>query len=343
MTTSFAPRPRRPTRTAAPRAAALLIAGVITVVGGCSTPQRGPEQAERESIQSHDLVVQAERSREAGNDEEALRLLTEAISENPTLTVAHMKMGEIYKTRGDHGKAEQAYGAAASLEPTNFDAQYNHGLMLHFLNRLSEAVSAYLRSLAVRPNDFNANLNLATAYFQLNEPSQALYYAETAARLEPTSGPARANLGAVYAAIGRHEDAVRQYEAASELMDLSPELLLNLAESLGKIGRFTEMENTLNAVLEIEASAAAWERIGFARFKQRDYTGSMEAFQSAVRIDDRHYPALNGLGVCLLNRYLKSERSDEAARKEAVRLLKRSLQINPRQNQIIELVSRFDA
>ena len=332
-----------PTRSTLRGASIALAALAMVVCTACSSPKRAPEQAERESIESHSLVVQAEQARAAGQDEEALRLLSQAIEENPTLTVAYMEMGEIYEVRGENAKAEQNYGAAASLEPTNFDAQYKHGYMLHILNRLSEAVSAYLRSLAIRPNDFNANLNLATAYFQLNEPSQALYYAETAVRLEPTSGPARVNLGAVYAAIGRHDDAVRQYEAASELMDLSPELLLNLAESLGKIGRHREMENTLNAVLELEASAAAWERIGFARFKQRDYSGAMAAFQEAVAIDDRHYPALNGLGVCLLNRYLKSERKDEAARKEAVRLLKRSLQINNRQNQIIELVSRFDS
>ncbi len=322
---------------------ALVLLGALALLAppGCRSPERSPERVEKESISSHDLVVRAEESVETGNDEEALRLLAQAIEVNPTLTVAHMKMGEIYKLRGDHGKAEQAYGAAASLEPTNFDAQYNHGLMLHFLSRLSEAVSAYLRSLAIRPNDFNANLNLATAYFQLDEPSQALYYAETAVRLDPTSGPARANLGAVYAAIGRHDDAVRQYESAAELMELSPELLMNLAESLGKTGRHREMENTLGAVLELEASAAAWERIGFARFKQRDYSGAVDAFQTAVELDDRHYPALNGLGVCLLNRYLKSDRQDEAARREAVRLLRRSLQINNRQNQIIELVSRF--
>jgi tetratricopeptide (TPR) repeat protein len=308
---------------------------------GCKAPQPTPDKQEETSIRAHDLVVEADESLEAGNDDEALRLLAAAIEDNPTLTVAHMKMADIYRLRGDYDKAEQAYANAAQLEPRNFDAQYYHGLTLHFLNRLAEAIRVYLKALAIRPDDFNANLNIATAYFQLGESREALDYAENAVRIDPASGPARANLGAVYAALGRYDDAVRQYQSASELMTLSPELLLNLAESLGKTGRYQEMEITLQAVVDMQETAAAWERIGYARFKQRNYPGAIEAFRKAIDLDPRHYPALNGLGVCLLNRYLTSDREDVAARDEALRLLRQSLRINNRQPQIIDLVSRF--
>jgi len=50
---------------------------------------------------------------------------------------------------------------------------------------------------------------------------------------------------------------------------------------------------------------------------------------------------MNGLGVCLLNRYLISDRSDESARREAIDLLRQSLRINQRQPRIVELVSRY--
>lgn len=321
----------------------LLFAGGAPALwcAGCAAPDHTPDQQEETSIRAHELVVKADKSLEAGNQDDALRLLAAAIEDNPTLTVAHMKMADIYRMRGDYDKAEQAYANAAQLEPRNFDAQYYHGLMLHFMNRLAEAVRAYLRALAIRPDDFNANLNIATAYFQLGESNQALSYAESAVRLDPASGPARANLGAVYAALGRYSDAVRQYQSASELMTLSPELLMNLAEALGKIGRYQEMEITLNTVLEMKESAAAWERMGYARFKRQNYTGAMEAFRKAIDLDPRHYPALNGLGVCLLNQYLLSGRKNDADRSEALKLLRQSLRINNRQPQIVDLVSRF--
>ena len=82
-------------------------------------------------------------------------------------------------------------------------------------------------------------------------------------------------------------------------------------------------------------------RSGFARFKQRDYTGATDAFRNSLELSPSHFPALNGLGVCLLNAYLMSDRTDDDARLEALRHLRRSLRINQRQPRIVELVSRF--
>lgn len=317
----------------------------VLVIGlgmsGCKVIPDSPV-SDAAAVRNNAMIVQADKAMAAGETDEALRLLALAIERNPTLTVAHMKMGEIYRQRGQNESALDSYESAARLEPRNFDAQYYHGVTLHLLERLSDAVRAYLRALAIRPDDFQANLNLAIAYLQLNEPRQALPYSERSVRLEPTSGPARANLGAVYGALGRHDDAVREYRSAAELMELTPDLLVNLADSLGKTGRFQEMENTLAAVLEMEATAAAWERLGFARFKRRDYSGAQEAFREAIELDGRHYPALNGLGVCLLNSYLVSDRVDDAARREAIDMLRQSLRINNRQPRIVELVSRYD-
>lgn len=320
---------------------ALAIAAAALIASGCALP-RSPLSENPQTIRATPVQMEVvDEALAAGDEEEALRILTLAIEQNPTLTVAHLKMGEIYRVRGDYNEAERSYATAARLEPRNFDAQYNHGLTLHLLNRLADAVRAYLRALSIRPNDFQANLNLATAYLQLEEPSQALAYAERAVRLEPTSGPARANLGSIFAALDRHNDAVRQFESAAELMELSPELLLNLADSLGRIGRFEQMQITLDAVVELDPSAPAWERVGYARFKLRDYSGAQSAFRESLNIDTRHFPALNGLAVCLLNEYLQSNRQDETARREAIDLLRRSLQINRNQPRIAELLSRY--
>ncbi len=319
---------------------ALVVTGVGCALPACEFLPRSPS-AEPAGLRAEPLLVRAEEAAELGDNEQALQLLAAAIERNPTLTIAHMKMGEIYRMRGDNAQAERAYAAAARLEPRNFDAQYFHGLTLHLLNRLGDAVRAYLRALAIQPDSFEANLNVATAYLQLNEPRQSLPYAERAVELEPTSGPAHANLGAVLGALENHADAVREYQAAAELMELSPELLLNLADSLGKLRRFDEMANTLNAAIEMSPTSLAWERLGYARFKLREYEGAREAFREAIELDPRHYPALNGLGVVLLNDYLASDRRDRESKEEAIRLFQRSLQINKRQTRILELVTRF--
>ncbi|USN99730.1 MAG: tetratricopeptide repeat protein [Phycisphaeraceae bacterium] len=292
--------------------------------------------------EAQDAVANATRLKNEGNTEEALAEFEHAIEVNPTLTIAYIGAADLYRQQGDFDTAEQRYRKATEVEPSNFDAQYGHGLVLQLLNRVAEAIRAYLRALAIRPDDFDANLNVATAYMQVNEPRQARPYAERAVRLEPDSGPARVNLGAVYAALDMHDAAVIEYQQAAELMELGPELLLNLADSLGKIGRYAEMAATLDQLVKISPSAPAYERLGSALFRQKNYDQALAAFQQATEIDPGHFPAWNGVGVCLLNQYLWSNKEDGRARRGAIEALRRSLQIQTNQPKIIELLRRYD-
>lgn len=286
-------------------------------------------------------VSRAQMYASQGDYQKALDEFEKAIESNPNLTVAYLGAGDIYRQQGDYANAERRYGRAAQVEPRNFNAQYLHGLSLQLLNRISEAVRAYLLALAIRPEDFNANLNLATSYLQLGEPAQGLTYAQRAARLDPSSAAARTNLGAIYAALNRHEDAVTEYQQAAELTPLTGPLLLSLADSLAKAGRHEEAANTLDQLVKKEPSAVAYERLGAALFRLARYDQSLEKFRKALATDPNHYPALNGVGVCLLNQWVWSEMKDMTAKQEALRALRRSLQIERNQPQILELLSKY--
>ena len=306
-----------------------------TSVGKQPRPSRG-------SAAGEDFVRQARDLKSTGRDDEALALLSRAIEQNPTLTVAHLEMGDIYERQGDFQAAEQSFSTAAVQQPANFDAQFGHGRALQALSRIAEAVRAYLRALAIRPDHFEANLNLGTAYLTLEGPAQALPYAQRAAQLNPSSGPAHANLAAVYLALARHREAVTHYESASELMPLSPPLLLNWAETLGKLERYEEMVNVLAAAIRLQPSAPAHERTGFARFRLRQYEAATQSFSQAIQIDPQHYPALNGLGVCRLNQYILSGKTDVGAHDDAMSAFRASLRINQRQPRIVELIARYE-
>lgn len=320
----------------APAAAALLAAATLAaapaVLPGCALEGSGAGSAS---------LRRAEQLRAMGVADRALAEFERAIAENPRLTVAYLGAADIYRQRGEFGLAEQRYRTATRLEPDNFDAQYAHGLVLQLLDRVAEAVRSYLSALAIKPDDFEANLNIATAYLQLGEPEQARLYAERAVRLDGASGPARANLGSVYAALGDHDAAVVEYQQAAELMTLSPELLLNLADSLGKSGRHAEAAATLEQLIRIRPGPVAHERRGAALFKLRRYDEALRAFRAAAELDPRHFPAWNGIGVSLLNRYLWSDQTDDDALAGALEALRRSLRIEPNQPRIIELLRRY--
>lgn len=319
------PRPTRPRPAASEDGAT---SGTISPTGRTLTP------AEAAVAQGTELVAE-------GRYAEALQAFDKAISDNPLLVSAYVGAGDALRAQGDYAAAEKRYAQACAIEPTNFDAQYNHGLTLQLLNRWPEAVSAYVRALAIKPGDFQANLNVATAYLQLSEPDQALPFAQRAAGIDPNSGAARNNLGRIYAAMDRHAEAIVEFRQAAELMQPTSPLLLNLANSLGKDNRHEESVNVLNQLIQTEPSPAAYERLGASLFKLRRYDASMAAFRTALEIDPNHFPALNGLGVCLLNQFEFTGQNDEVARREAVRALRRSLQLQPNQPAILNLVTRY--
>ncbi len=311
----------------------------LLTLAGCVRQGASPIQQSKANAETY--VIQGQQAIDDGQLSEAIALFEQAIAENPELANAYVGIADIYQVQGDHFAAEAAYGKAARLEPHHFKTQFNHGLMLQLLDRLTDAVRAYLRALSIDPDHHEANLNLATAYLQLDEPRQALPYARRAVQLVSSHGPSRVNLGAVYAAMGRHNDAVDEYQAAAELMDLTPTLLINLADSLGKAKRYQEMVNTLQQLIRLEPSALAYERLGSAFFHLRRRGDAQEAFEQAVTLDARHYPAYNGVGVCLLNKYLLSGRQDLESRRGALGALRKSVQIKRDQPKIIDLISRY--
>ncbi|MDX2131259.1 MAG: tetratricopeptide repeat protein [Planctomycetota bacterium] len=286
-------------------------------------------------------VERAQRLQTQGNLEEALREFEKAIEVNPTLTVAYLGAGDIHRQMGDYAGAERRYARAAELEPTNFSAQYLHALSLQLLDRTGEAIRAYLRALTIRPEDFDANMNLGIAYLQVGEPAEGLAYLQRAVRTNPRNAAARTNLGAIYSALDRHEEAVVEYQQAAELTELTGPVLLNLANSLGRSGRYEEMVNTLEQLTRTEPTPNAYERLGAGLFRLRRYEEALASYRKALEIDPNHFPALNGVGVCLMNEWHFTDQKDERARREALDAWRRSLQIQRNQPRILELLGKY--
>jgi tetratricopeptide (TPR) repeat protein len=325
-------------------AAFALAAGMLT--GGCyqttgkAAKPNAPAAKTPEEIAAENLA-RAKSLQGKGMNTQALLAFERAIENNPTMTQAYVGAAQIYQAQGNYAEAADRFGQAAEIEPRNFDAQYGYGLMLQLLDRVSESIRAYLKALSIKPNDFGTNLNLATAYFQIGEANEALPYAKRAVQLNARSSEARVNLGAIHGALDQHDEAVNEYLQALDLGPLQPPVLLNLAESYNKLKRYDEMVNTLQQLVRSGPSQVAYERLGSGQFRLKKYDDAEAAFRKSIELDANHYPALNGIGVCLLNKFVWGGGVDDAMKKEAVGYLRRSLQIEGNQPRIVDLCSRY--
>lgn len=316
-------------------------AGAKGVPGATGRPQTGNIRSQAEPLaKGLDSLHRGKLLKDQGLSDEALAQFLTAIEENPLLTSAYMEAGDVLEEKGNLPEAEKKFAKASELEPFNFLAQFKHAKILQELQQFTKAIQSYLRALQLRPDSFEGNNGLAATYLQAGEPREALPYAQRAVELNPEDYSARTTLGAIYAALNDHESAIVEYQQAAEMGELSPKLLINLAESYGKTRRYDEMVNTLDEVVRREPSAAAYERMGSGLFRLGRFDEALESFTKATELDKDHYPAFNGVGVCLLQRWLASGQTDKLARDEGLRALRRSLQIKKDQPRVLELVGR---
>lgn len=322
-----------------------LLAATLVACQGPETirsPDGSTEAPTPASVEALDeRLATANSARTSGNYAEALELFREILAENPTAAQAYLGIGEIQVAQGNYGEAEPAFAKAARLEPRNFAAQYGHGRVLHELKRFLEAIRAYHRALSIQPDNFEANVNMAATYLEIDEAASALLYAEKAVQVNPSDGSARVALGTAYARLGRTRDAIEQFETALELSDPTSELLFGLIKAYGDERRYEEAANTATVLVRIAPSADAYERLGWSLFRLGRYNESIVAYRDAVRIDETHWPSLNGIGVNALNAWLLSNRTDNAASSEAREAFRRSLRVNGDQPKVVRLLTTY--
>lgn len=319
-------RPLPPTAVAL---SAVLIAG-CTLNSAHSTEERATAH-----------LASASTFQESGLLDSALAEFGLALEVNPNIADAHMGMGGIYQQRGDYELASRAYERATIVEPNKFEAHYHLGLMKQLLGRLREALQAYKTAWRLNPDDFKVNRELGSTYLQLGRPGEALTFVQIATKLDPDSQAAWCNLAATYNLLERYEEAVDTYRQAAELGDLADPVLLGLADAHIHLDNLQQALNVLEALIRHSPSVIAYERLGYVKFKMRQFEPALFQYRQAMALNPDDTATLNGLGACLMTLYIQAGRADTTQRDEALNAWRKSIRLDPQQPRITDLLSRF--
>lgn len=152
---------------------------------------------------------------------------------------AQMEQGMSFYKAGNYTAAVDAYGLAASLDPSSFTAQHNLGVMHLNLRDLAwsyldlkkypeaiEALKECERLDSQRPTTY---LAMAEAYFGMKRLNEALGYAQQAAQLSPELRGAYVAMGSIYFEMNKMKDAKRVFEKALSMQPESGSARYNLA------------------------------------------------------------------------------------------------------------------
>jgi tetratricopeptide (TPR) repeat protein len=285
--------------------------------------------------------VQAVAADRAGDSEGAMALYKAAIAENPSLRMAHGRLGDLYRDRDDYADAAHEYETASRLDPYSAELAYSLGLSYQFLHRLAEAAAAYLRALNLQPGNVRANMNLGLVYVALGKPADALPYLKKATQLSPASADAWSNYGVGLDAAGHLTEAQRAYEHALELDTGSPTTLQNLAANLIGQHKPREALAVCQQLLLRADNALTRTRMGEALALNGQRDEAMREFRIALRRDPRAYLAMSDEGFLLIQEYREGMELDEPKRESALALWGASLRINPDQPRVIEAVQQW--
>ena len=109
------------------------------------------------------------------------------------------------------------YEHALEVNPENYVAHNNLGLILADQGKTREAIRHYLKAVRVKPKYAHANNNLGTALIQLGKFDEAEVFIKEALKADPHFAEAYSNLGAVFVYRGKIDKAAELFRKALQI------------------------------------------------------------------------------------------------------------------------------
>jgi adenylate cyclase len=180
--------------------------------------------------------------------EEAVQLLEQAVTLDPSFAPAHVELGHAYRIKSNQRwtnepekelkRASDLAQRAITLDPALAEAHALLGSVYVLQGRFDEALAANERAVALNPSDAESYSRLAVALTRAGHPKQAIDRIRDAIRLDPFYPP-------IYLAyLGRAHYLAREYDKAvptlKQCVERVPELSTCrgwLAASYAQLGR----------------------------------------------------------------------------------------------------------
>jgi tetratricopeptide (TPR) repeat protein len=143
-----------------------------------------------------------------------------------------LSQGLAAQNAGNYPTAIADYNQILAVQPANYLALYDLGLIEQLQNKITDAENHYRASLAVNPNFAPALFNLAILVTP-SSPSQASALYQQVLSLQPNNASAHLNLGYVDLTLGSRAEAITQFRAAIRLdPTLAPRVPNSVATSV---------------------------------------------------------------------------------------------------------------
>jgi len=242
----------------------------------------------REAVSNH----------QAGGLDEAERLYSEILSQDPNHAVVLNFLGVLKSQEGEARQATELIGKAIALQPNYVEAHYNLGIALQEQGRADDAVAAYHKALKLKPDYTMAHNNLGNALKDQGRLEEAVVAYHRALESEPNLGRAHYNLGIALKEQGKLEDAVTAFYQALELKSDFAGAHNNLGSVCQERGQLEDALNHFRSALADLMQQSAFKSVRPKGFMNVDIAHTaLLALKSALEVE--HVPFFLAYGTLL--------------------------------------------
>ena len=177
------------------------------------------------------LFQEGQQLHQKGRVDRALRRYDQALEMEPTHVAALLYKGVAYKQKGRLREAKDAMESSLACAPTPGINHYvNYGSLLRMIGRRDEAAEQYEKALEINPNQYEAKNNLGVVRMQLRQYREALRLFEEIVADSELPEPWM-NIGRIRLRLGDTEGARAAFFKALDLDPRNAEALANIGRS----------------------------------------------------------------------------------------------------------------
>ena len=249
-----------------------------------------------------------------GNSDSAVKLIREAIAQNPWAPAFHNNLGMILFAQGKLDTAAASYERAVALKPDYAEAHYNLGVVLQVQGRLDAAAASYQRAAALRPDYAEAHTSLGIVLLEQGGLDAAVGCFERALALKADHAEAHNNLGNALRQKGNWAQAIASYRKALFHSPDYAEAHLNLGTVLIEQGKSAEAILHLErALLHKPDLAEAHCSLGTALKEQGEPDAALAAYGRALALRPDYAEARLGMAIALIPIFADDAAASSAA------------------------------
>ena len=183
-------------------------------------------------IRKSDTIARSERLILSGQHDEAIRLLTKVLSDDPLNLPALLNIGIAYTEKGDHEAAIEVLENYVAQDPDNDGAFEALGCAYLRTGHYPEAEASLEAALQINPQSASVLRNLSIVLNRTRRGARGFVLLEHAYELDPDDYLTTYALAITYRCVGRAEDARQLYMRLHSLENVPTDIIHDAQKSI---------------------------------------------------------------------------------------------------------------